>query len=459
MARLPHEVLLLPPLGGVGHVPARCPPRGGRERSVHRRAAQRCPRPRRARARRSCSWASRARARSAPQARRSRLSLMQVGETFRSRSAASGRGVELVRVVTGGSKPEKLIGKSLQAKATKAVTVASATAWMGKVSKGQSRAAAALASAAARCPNQQIVLAGYSQGATALHRSLASFQSTYGARLIGAILVGDADKVRGTKRQHRRCARRPAPRPRPGHPRCSATPRRARHLERALPWSASARRATSSATCAATRPARRSPCTAATALVRAPRRSRLLLPPCGRGSPAGHEPPSPACRSPPTCRSAGSSTADVDPAYADSVEWSQVSGLPAGASISATGLLTGPALAEGSWTVSYAVRTTNPPSPLSYGSFVLTTVVPEPIVSAGGQSTCEVRADTTLWCWGNDAYGQVGDGQTKDRTNPQQIGTAGLGPRQLQRRDELRRPSRPDALVLGHEPPRPARHR
>ena len=124
--------------------------------------------------------------------------LMQVGETFRARAAATGRGVELVRVSTGGAKPEKLVGTALKSKATKAVTVASANAWMGKVGKGQARAAAALASAAAACPSQQIVLAGYSQGATALHRSLASFQSTYGARLMGAILVGDADKVRGT---------------------------------------------------------------------------------------------------------------------------------------------------------------------------------------------------------------------------------------------------------------------
>ena len=123
---------------------------------------------------------------------------MQVGETFRAKAAATGRGVELVRVATGGAKPEKLVGTALKSKATQAVTVASANAWMGKVGKGQARAAAALASAAAACPNQQIVLAGYSQGATALHRSLASFQSAYGARLMGAILVGDADKVRGT---------------------------------------------------------------------------------------------------------------------------------------------------------------------------------------------------------------------------------------------------------------------
>src|SRR5688500_13154763 len=107
--------------------------------------------------------------------------LMQVGETFRARAAATGRGVQLVRVVTGGAKPEKLVGKALKAKATQAVTVASANSWMGKVGKAQSRTAAALAAAAAACPSQQIVLAGYSQGATALHRSLSAFQSAYGA--------------------------------------------------------------------------------------------------------------------------------------------------------------------------------------------------------------------------------------------------------------------------------------
>ena len=124
--------------------------------------------------------------------------LMQAGQAFRDRSAASGRGVELVRVVTGGAKVEKLVGNATTTKATKAVTTATATSWAAKVPKGQSRLTAALAAAAARCPSQQIVVAGYSQGATAVHRQLASLSSTYGSRLVGAILIGDADRVRGT---------------------------------------------------------------------------------------------------------------------------------------------------------------------------------------------------------------------------------------------------------------------
>jgi alpha-tubulin suppressor-like RCC1 family protein/endonuclease/exonuclease/phosphatase family metal-dependent hydrolase len=352
--------------------------------------------------------------------------LMKVGETFRARAATTGRGVELVRVVTGGANPEKLVGDALKAKATQAVTVARANAWMGKVGRGQSRTAAALSAAAAACPNQQIVLAGYSQGATALHRSLSAFQSAYGARLMGAILIGDADKVRRTSASIM------------GAP--AASPR-GRGIGTRLLGN------TVDAPASGTSTPVISVCTKGDVV-------------CDlRGNPAGkavekHRSYSSGGGAAAVTSAASAMwsrvaswarasvtnvqvqadvpfsrqlTVDVDPAQAPYVEWSQVTGLPPGASISPSGLLTGPATAESTWTVSYAVRTTNPPSPYSYGSFVLDVTTPEPNVSAGGQSACEVRADTSLWCWGNAAYGQVGDGQTKDRTNPQPIGTPGWG--------------------------------
>ena len=350
---------------------------------------------------------------------------MQVGETFRAKAAATGRGVELVRIVTGGAKPAKLIGSATKAKATQAVTVSNANAWMSKVGKGQSRAAAALASAAAACPNQQIVLAGYSQGATALHRSLASFQSAYGARLMGVILVGDADKVRGTNativgapaasRRGRGIGTRllgntvDAPASATGTPVISVCSRgdvvcdlrgnpAGKAVEKHLGYGTGAGAAAVASAAATTWSRVASWARASVTSVRVP-----LNQPFSRQL-----------------------TADVDPAQAPYVEWSQISGLPAWASLSPTGLLTGtgPA-AEESATVSYAVRTTNPPSPYSYGSFVLSAANPEPMVSSGGQSTCEVRSDTSLYCWGNAAYGQVGDGQTKDRIVPQVVGTLG----------------------------------
>src|SRR6266850_261289 len=47
-----------------------------------------------------------------------------------------------------------------------------------------------------------------------------------------------------------------------------------------------------------------------------------------------------------------------------------------------------------------------------------------PQVSAGGLLTVVVKSDGTLWAWGNNFYGQLGDGTTTQRTSPVQIGTA-----------------------------------
>jgi alpha-tubulin suppressor-like RCC1 family protein len=38
--------------------------------------------------------------------------------------------------------------------------------------------------------------------------------------------------------------------------------------------------------------------------------------------------------------------------------------------------------------------------------------------------TCTVQTDGTLWCWGVNKFGQLGQGDTDDRTLPTQVGTA-----------------------------------
>ena len=38
-------------------------------------------------------------------------------------------------------------------------------------------------------------------------------------------------------------------------------------------------------------------------------------------------------------------------------------------------------------------------------------------VTAGGGSTCALLKDTTVRCWGYDAYGQLGDGTTGKTTD------------------------------------------
>jgi len=47
-----------------------------------------------------------------------------------------------------------------------------------------------------------------------------------------------------------------------------------------------------------------------------------------------------------------------------------------------------------------------------------------PEVGAGGYQTFVIKPDGTLWAWGYNYYGQLGDGTTANKSSPVQIGTA-----------------------------------
>ena len=58
--------------------------------------------------------------------------------------------------------------------------------------------------------------------------------------------------------------------------------------------------------------------------------------------------------------------------------------------------------------------------PISVGGVTTPTSVLTSVkqVALGGQHTCVIKTDGNLYCWGSDAYGQLGDGTTNDTDAP-----------------------------------------
>ena len=55
-----------------------------------------------------------------------------------------------------------------------------------------------------------------------------------------------------------------------------------------------------------------------------------------------------------------------------------------------------------------------------FSSATLSTTVAETL-SAGSLHTLKIRTDGTLWAWGRNSFGQLGDGTTTDRHSPVQV--------------------------------------
>jgi alpha-tubulin suppressor-like RCC1 family protein len=49
-----------------------------------------------------------------------------------------------------------------------------------------------------------------------------------------------------------------------------------------------------------------------------------------------------------------------------------------------------------------------------------------PAAAANSGHTCAVRSDGTLWCWRENAHGQLGRGNTTDSTSPVQVTSPAL---------------------------------
>ena len=61
----------------------------------------------------------------------------------------------------------------------------------------------------------------------------------------------------------------------------------------------------------------------------------------------------------------------------------------------------------------------NSPTPIPTGTAAVWSVI-----SGGGYFSLALQSDGTLWAWGRNGFGQLGDGTTEDRHAPEQIRTA-----------------------------------
>ena len=72
-------------------------------------------------------------------------------------------------------------------------------------------------------------------------------------------------------------------------------------------------------------------------------------------------------------------------------------------------------------------------------------------VQAGEHHTCGIRVDGTVWCWGNNFGGQLGDGTTADRSPPSWSEPSRLANRRQRLLGLMRDQDRQHTVVLGQQ--------
>lgn len=274
----------------------------------------------------------------------------------------------------------------------------------------------------ASCPEQQVVLAGYSQGAMVAHRALLRLRSSDAfPMVVGAVLVGDPDRVRKTAAD---LFGRPA----------------APHWSRGR--SAQLTTPVADVPVAGTEKRVVTVCSRHDLLcdVRGARADRAMAVhnSYGKGDPRvavrraanrlwAHTRawPKLPSRAPAIVAEVGrhvSRQLPVDVARGAKLVWDNAKGLPPGITLSRDGRLRGTPTRTGDWEVRFTVRNTSPRTPAVTGSAKVSVVSSERVVSSGGMSSCQVRPNGSLWCWGDNAHGQVGDGTRRTRLRPIRIG-------------------------------------
>lgn len=339
---------------------------------------------------------------------------------FTRQALAADRTVEQARVPMATRPTTYLVGKRPDPrKALKSVTRDRARAWMEPAPAAAKRLLALVDRHAFDCPDQQLVLVGHAQGAAVVHRALSSLASRGDGLtdVVGAVLVSDPDRRAATS-----AVALGAPKAARG--RTGLAARLLRAVADVPPrtptyaaWSVCTaddlvcdpRQVRTGKALQKNRSYAYGP--GAAALREAARgvMARARLRPVPR--PEVQVATAPLDR-PFSLQLAASTSATTG------VTWGGASNLPPGLTLDPTGLLSGTPTQPGTWNVSYVVRGTRPATAGATGVVVVTVPAGPAAVSAGGQTSCEVREDGTAWCWGRNNFGQVGDGSTTTRTSP-----------------------------------------
>ena len=293
--------------------------------------------------------------------------------------------------------------------------------WTDPIPDAVGRATSRIASQLSVCPGQQLVLVGSAQGAAVVHRTLGRLSPAARQQVAGAVLISDPLRVERTA--SRLTGDPTAPRWRSGllmhiwksSPDVPPAPAAGRN------WTACT---AYDLVCDPTR----GPVWRAARVARSYTRSVLATVVADVVSRTRLWPtPVPRTRVL-SMRQGNAVTAQlqVDIAEGRTALYAALGALPAGLTLSSSGVLSGTPTTPGTTAVHYSVRGASPATTAHYGQLSITVTPRASGPDSGGQTSCEVRSDATAWCWGRNDYGQFGTGQVGGSATPVQVSGTGF---------------------------------
>lgn len=344
----------------------------------------------------------------------------RIAKRLTAKARATGRTTAVQRVALATPGPERMV-RSRRLPTLRALTTNGVRAWRQPVGTGERATRALLDQHLAACPQQQVVLVGYAQGAAVVHRVtqvLASQRRL--TNVSGAVLVSDPFRTK------RSVAGAPLGNPAAGTASAGVVTKVLRSygdVPRATPTfdvvSVCHRgdlvcNPNKTIAADALRLARGYSTTRGTrAMVQAAERmwQRTTLWPISTSSRVSVQ--ADVAFSERLTVSGGSPSTPA-------ARWTATT-LPDGVRLSADGVLSGRLRTPGTYQVDFTVAGFSPSTPARQASLVITVEAESGGRSAGGMTTCEVRTDGSAWCWGRNDFGQVGDGTTTLRTRPTRV--------------------------------------